>query len=153
MRSLAFVAFAISFASEAYAAEPAPADRQQLMQLAERMDHAWTAGDAEANAQLFAVDATARFGNDRLAVGREEILAQFRSFFNDRPAGLRHVTKIERVERLNDELAMWDAEVRVEGQRPPGQWVALTTIRNVTIAARQREGWRIKSVRAFPVSP
>lgn len=153
MRSLAFLAFAISFASEAYAAEPAPADRQQLMQLAEQMDHAWTAGYAEANAQLFAVDATARFGNDRLASGREEILAQFQSFFNDRPQGLRHVTKIERVERLNHELAMWDAEVRVEGQRPPGQWVTLTTIRNVTIAARQREGWRIKSVRAFPVSP
>ena len=153
MRSLAFVAFAISVASVAFAAEPAPADRQQLMQLAEQMDHAWTAGDAEANAQLFAVDATARFGNDRLASGREEILAQFQSFFNDRPQGLRHVTKIERVERLNHELAMWDAEVRVEGQRPPGQWVTLTTIRNVTIAARQREGWRIKSVRAFPVSP
>ena len=153
MRSLAFVTLAMTIASGAFAAAPAPADHQQLRQLAEQMDRAWTAGDAEANAQLFATDATARFGSDPMGLGREAILAQFRGFFKDRPAGLRHVTRIERIEQLADGLALWDAEVRVEGQRPPGQWTTLTTIRNVTIAKRGRNGWRIQSVRAFPVAP
>lgn len=150
MRSLAIATLAMTIAPGAYAVT-APTDHQQLRQLAAQMDRAWTAGDAEANAQLFANDATARFGNDQLAVGRGAILAQFQSFFKDRPAGLRHVTRIERIERLADDLALWDAEVRVEGQRPPGQWVTLTRIRNVTIAGRGHEGWRIRSVRAFPV--
>ena len=153
MRPLSIVAIAMTFASGAHAAAPATSDHQQLMQLAKQMDRAWTAGDPEANADLFASDATARFGNDRLGIGRGEILAQFQSFFKGRPAGLRHVTKIERIERLANDLAMWDAEVRVEGQRPPNQWVTLTTIRNVTIARHGREGWRIQSVRAFPVAP
>ena len=153
VRVLVFVAMAGSVASGVCAAEPAASDRQQLLQLADRMDCAWTNGDAEANAQLFASDATARFGNDPLGIGRAAILAQFQSFFKDRPAGLRHVTKIERLERLADDLALWDAEVRVEIQRPSSQWVTLTTIRNVTIAIRQQDGWRIQSVRAFPVLP
>ena len=153
MRALIFAALAASIASGAYGSEPAPADRLQLTQLAEQMDRAWTEGNAQANARLFATNATARFGNDRLGIGKDAILAQLQSFFKDRPAGLRHVTRIERIERLAEDLALWDAEVRVEGQRPPGQWVQLTTIRNVTIAVRQREEWRIQSVRAFPVTP
>ena len=150
MRSVLALAFAV-MATPALAAEPDPADRQQLLQLAERMDQAWTAGDADANARLFAADATARFGGDPLGEGREAIRLQFEGFFKDRPAGLRHVTGIERIERLGRGLALWDAEVRVERQQASGQWATLTKIRNVTVAVRQRDGWRIKSVRAFPV--
>lgn len=151
MRIFVGMALAFSLAAQAAAAEPTSADNQQLLQLALRMDQAWTAGDADANAQLFAVNATARFGDDPLGDGREAIRKQFEGFFTDRPQGLRHVTKIERIERLAEDLAIWDAEVRVERLQADKQWATLTRIRNVTIAVRQQEGWRIKAVRAFPV--
>ena len=115
------------------------------------MDRAWTSGDPDANAALFASDATAKFGTDPLSEGRGAIRAQFQEFFQDRPAGLRHVTRIERVERLTPDLALWDAEVRVEGRQAAGRWMTISTIRNVTVAVRQKDGWRVKSVRAFPL--
>ena len=151
MRLLLATALALTLASPAPAATLAPMDHHQLLQLAQGMDHAWTAGDANANAIFFAIDATARFGDDPLGLGQGAIRSQFEGFFKDRPAGLRHVTKIERIEQLSPDLAMWDAEVRVERQQEGGQWSTLTRIRNVTIVSRQSDGWRIKAVRAFPV--
>lgn len=142
---------ALFLASSAHSAEPAAADRNALMHLASRMDEAWGAADANANADLFAADATARFGDDPLAEGREAIRAQFRTFFTDRPPGLRHVTRIERIEQLGPDIALWDAEVRVERKQPAGEWAVLTRIWNVTLIARQSDGWRIKAVRAVPV--
>ena len=142
---------AFLIAAPAISAEPSPGDRTALLQLAERMDQAWTVADADANAELFASDATARFDADPLGSGREAIREQFRAFFKDRPAGLRHVTNIERVELLAPGLALWDAEVRVERRQAAGDWMTLTRIRNVTLAVRQSDGWRIKAVRAFPI--
>lgn len=145
------IGIAVMSAASAHAADITPADRASLMKLAYRMDRAWTAADVEANAELFTADATARFGDDPLGSGREAIRNQFEGFFKDRPAGLRHVTAIDRIQSLAPGLAMWDAEVRVERRDDSGSWQVLTRIRNVTIAARQADGWRIQAVRAFPV--
>lgn len=142
---------ALLVAAPGLAAEPSAEDRTALQQLAERMDEAWTMADAEANAELFAIDATARFDADPLGQGREAIRNQFRAFFKDRPAGLRHVTAVERVELLAVDLALWDAEVRVERRQATGEWATLTRIRNVTIAVRQPDGWRVRAVRAIPI--
>lgn len=150
IRMLAFVA-TIALAAPVHAAQPSAADRAAFEQIAERMDEAWTAANADANAELFADDATAHFGDDLPGSGREQIRGQFQSFFKDRPAGLRHVTKIERIERLGSDFAMWDAEVRVERQLGGGGWETLTRIRNLTVVVRKPEGWRIQAVRAFPV--
>lgn len=135
----------------AFAVEPSLAIERDARQLASRMDQAWTAADAEANAELFAVNATARFADEPRGAGRDAIRDQFRTFFKDRPEGLRHVTNIERIEQLAADLAMWDAEVRVEGKQANGDWAVLTRIRNVTLITRQPEGWRIQAVRAFPI--
>lgn len=151
MTRILAIGVAMLLAAPAHAVEPEQADRAALLQLAERMDRAWTAADAEANAALFAIDATARFGGDPLGEGRAAIRAQFEAFFKDRPPGLRHVTRIERIDRLGVDLATWDAEVRVERLQANGEWSALTRIRNVTLAVRQPDGWRIRMVRAFPV--
>ena len=151
LRTLA-IGVAVIFAAPANSAEPSSVDREALQRLATSMDQAWTAADADANAELFTSDATARFGDDPLGKGREAIRDQFRIFFQDRPADLRHVTKIERVELLGPDLATWDAEVRVERHQAAGEWGTLTRIRNITIAVRQADGWRVKAVRAFPVS-
>jgi uncharacterized protein (TIGR02246 family) len=151
LRALA-IGIAVIFAAPANSAEPSSIGRETLQALATSMDRAWTAADVDANAALFTVDATARFGDDPLGEGREAIRDQFRTFFQDRPAGLRHVTKIERVELLGPDLAAWDAEVRVERHQAAGEWETLTRIRNITIAVRQADGWRVKGVRAFPVS-
>ena len=150
VKSLA-LAISLLFATPAFSAEPSSNDRAALLDLADRMDQAWTAADADANAELFTSDATARFGADPVGGGRDAIRNQFRSFFKDRPAGLRHVTTIEGVELLASNLALWDAEVRVERRQTTGEWVTLTRIRNVTLAVRQPDGWRIKAVRAFPI--
>lgn len=146
------VGTAIILASPANSAPASIEDRQLLEQLAKRMDHAWNDADVDANAALFTVDATARFGGDPLGEGREAIRNQFVTFFKDRPPGLRHVTTIERVEQLGPGLAMWDAEVRVERRRPTGEWEPLTRIRNVTVAERHPEGWQVRAVRAVPVA-
>lgn len=150
IRSL-IVGAALAAAAPVQAAEPSPVDQLALRQLANRMDQAWTAADADANAELFAYDATARFAAEPIGAGRDAIRDQFRTFFKDRPAGLRHVTSIERIEQLAANLVMWDAEVRVEGKQANGEWATLTTIRNVTLVARQPDGWRIQTVRAFPI--
>ncbi len=145
------IGIALLASAPAFAVEPPPADRVALLELAERMDRAWTAADADANALLFAETATARFGEDTLGEGREAIRRQFIGFFKDRPAGLRHVTRIERVEQLGADLALWDAEVRVERQTARGR-EALTRICNLSVLVRQPDGWRVQAVRAFPVS-
>jgi uncharacterized protein (TIGR02246 family) len=150
IRAFAIIA-AFAVATPARSAEPTVADRDALHLIAKRMDDAWTAGDADANAELFAADATARFGADPLGTGREQIRLQFQSFFKDRPIGLRHVTNIERIVQLGPDLALWDAEVRVEKRLGSGQWTLLTRIKNVTLVVRQVGGWRIQAVRAFPV--
>ena len=150
LRTLALGA-ALLVAAPAQSAEPSADDRTALLQLAERMDRAWTRADANANAELFAIDATARFDADPMGQGREAIRAQFEMFFKDRPAGLRHVTRIERIDLLAPGFAIWDAEVKVEREQPAGQWSTLTSIRNVTLAVRQPDGWRIRAVRAFPI--
>lgn len=152
MKLIALLSASLVAAVPAHAAEPPASDRIELQRLAERMDQAWTAADADANANLFASKATARFGEDQLGEGRDAIREQFRSFFKDRPAGLRHVTNIERIERLGPDLALWDAEVRVEKQQSSGNWVAVTRIRNISVVVRQADGWRIRTVRAFPVN-
>lgn len=151
LRTLA-IGLAVMAAAPAQSADLSVEDRASLMQLADLMDRAWTAADVKANAALFTADATARFGEDPLGNGREAIRTQFESFFKDRPAGLRHVTAIERIQSLGPRLAMWDAEVRVERREDSGGWQVLTRIRNVTIAARQADGWRVQAVRAFPVT-
>lgn len=141
----------LALAFPAYAAEPSPDDRAALLALAHRMDRAWTMADADSNAELFAPDATARFGEDPLGSGRVAIRDQFRSFFKDRPPSLRHVTTIERIEQLTPDLTLWDAEVRVERRGAAGDWETLTRIRNVTVAERRSDGWRVRAVRAFPI--
>jgi uncharacterized protein (TIGR02246 family) len=150
MAGVLLAAFSTAATSPASAAEPNAADRAALLALAESMDRAWTAADVEANATLFTPDATARFGTEPLGRSRAAIRAQFQSFFAGRPPNLRHVTRIERLEQLAPDLALWDAEVRVEQRQQDGTWRALTTITNVTVAARIANGWAIKAVRAFP---
>lgn len=132
-------------------AEPSVADTQALNHLAARMDEAWTGADPEANANLFVPDATARFGDEPLEQGRDAIRRQFESFFKDRPPGLRHVTRIERIERVGSSHALWDALVLVERKGPSGTWEPLTRIRNVTLAVRHADGWRVQAVRAVPL--
>lgn len=145
------VALLLSVAMPALSAPPPSETQIALRELAADMDNAWTAGDVDANAELFAEDATGRFGEDPLGEGREAIRAQFREFFTGRPAGLRHVTYIERIDSLTSELAQWDAEVRVERQGADGQWTALSRIRSVVLARHTADGWRVRMVRAFPL--
>ena len=115
------------------------------------MDREWNAANAEASAALFATGATARFGEDPLAEGRDAIRVQFQSFFKDRPPGLRHLTRVERIEQIGTDQMLWDAEVRIDREQPDGKWQTLTRIRNVTIAVRQPAGWRVLAVRAVPI--
>ena len=151
IKVLAFGAALSLLATPAFAAAPQPADQAALEQLARQMDDAWGAADVNANAAVFSEKATARFGEEPLVEGRNAIREQLRSFFKDRPTGLRHVTKIERIDQISPDLATWDAEVRVERQQFTGTWATLTLIRSVMLVAREADGWRIRSVRAFPV--
>lgn len=85
---------------------PQSEDRASLEQFAHQIDDAWTAADVEADTAVFSPDATARFADDPPDEGWGAIRGQFRSFFKDRPIGLRHVTKIERIDQISPDLAM-----------------------------------------------
>ncbi len=150
IKKLAII-FVLTFCAPTLAAEPQTAERLAQEQLARKVDEAWTAGDVDANAALFTADATGRLGDDPLGEGREALRAQFRSFFKDRPAGLRHVTNIERIDQLTPDLAMWDAKVSIERLQPSGSWSVANGFQSVVVTVREPSGWRIRTIRGFPV--
>lgn len=155
MKTFAFAALACATAVAApvLAAPPAPADAVALRLLAVAADEAWNAKDAPAMAAHYAADASLRVGAADAPDhrGREAVRAYFARTFAARAQDLRHVTDLKGMTQLAPDLVMNDADVRVEARQPDGSWKLVRRFNNVSLAAREGGGWKLKAVRAYPI--
>lgn len=143
----AAAALLIPFA-EAGAAPPAPADRAALETLAARNDAAWTAADAAAIAADYSADGTLRLaGMTEALAGHGAVRGYFERAFAARPAGFRHITRLEKIDLVTPDIAFADARVRVE-QLKDGRWELAREFLNHSVLRKEQGAWRIHSVRA-----
>lgn len=143
-------------ATSAIAAPPDAADFAAMKKLARLNDAAWDAGDANAISTGYVADGTLRLSDAPEAFeGREAVRGYVVQSFAKRPAGFRHITKLDRVDMLTPDLAFTDASVRVEKSNPDGSWSLIREYRNNTIAVRQGKQWKLRTVRAYaqPAKP
>lgn len=149
-----FAPFAIvaSMAAPAAAEAPAGLDMAALKALADAADSAWNDKDADRMAAAYDARGTLRLADGGEINGREAIRAFFRDNFARRREVFRHVTEIEAADLIRPDLALSDATVRVERQRPDGGWETVRRFRNLSLAVRGPDGWRLRAVRAQPVA-
>lgn len=148
-----FAPFAVvaTIAAPAAAQAPAALDMQALRDLAAAADQAWNLRDADRMAAAYDAGATLRLANAPEIAGREAIRGYFRNAFAARTATMRHVTEVEAADLIRPDLALSDATVRVERQRPDGSWELMRRYRNLSLAVRGADGWRLRAVRAQPL--
>lgn len=145
--TLAVTLAALMSFTAAIAAPPSDTDRQHLEELAHAADTAWDVGDAAALSNLYLPDATLVMAPREPVDGREAIRAYFEQSFAKRPANLRHVTVVRRIEMLAPDVAFVDTDVRLERRADDGSWPAIRRFANYTVAIRDGETWRVKEVR------
>lgn len=131
----------------ALAAPPSDTDRRHLENLAREADSAWDVGDAATLSGLYTTDATLVMAPREPVDGREAIRVYFEQSFAKRPANLRHVTAVRRIEMLAPDVAFVDTDVRLERRADDGSWPVVRRFANYTVAIRDGEGWRVKEVR------
>lgn len=145
--TLAVTLAALMSFTAALAAPPSDSDRRQLEDLAHEADTVWDRGDATALAGLYTADATLVMAPREPVDGREAIRVYFEQSFAKRPANLRHVTVVRRIEMLAPDVAFVDTDVRLERRADDGSWPAIRRFANYTVAIRAGEAWRVKEVR------
>ncbi len=135
------------------AAAPAPADRQQLEQLAALNDHYWNEKDVERISGQYADDATVRIGHAQVLQGKAGIRAFFAAAFSRREGEFRHVSKVEHLEVLSPDLVLADNQVRVERADGKGGWAPVREFRTNSLAVRDGATWKLRAVRGHPLAP
>jgi uncharacterized protein (TIGR02246 family) len=149
MKSLTF-ALAL-LAAPALAQPVSPADDAALKALAHEADVAWNEKDAARMAAVYAEGASLRLSGGAAIESRDAIRATFERNFAARQGTMRHITQVDRAELIAPDLALSDAGVRVEQQQADGSWKLMRTFRNVSLARREGNGWKLQFVRAFLV--
>lgn len=114
-------------------------------------DTAWDAKDGRAMARLFTDDGSFRMPGMSVVKGRKALEAMFTDSFADRPAGLRHITRVQYSEQLGPGSAMTDADVSIEQRDAKGRWNAVKRFHGIYLFARAGGVWKLRSMRSFPV--
>ena len=148
MRKLLLAATMAMVTHAAGAAPPTDADRAALQTLAAELDVAWDHGDPAAVAAFYADDGTLRLDNRPLVHGRPAVQRYFEETMGRRPAGARHVTRVEHIDMLTPDLALVDAHARIERAGAQGERQVLADFHNQTLAVRVGSTWRLRVVRA-----
>ena len=152
MASLAALA-AVATTGTANAAPLAPSDRVELEQLKDANDASWNRRDAATITGQYVADATVRVApSAELVAGRDEINRFFTAAFARRQGEFRHVTSLAHLEPLADGTVLSEGDVRVEKQEANGSWSLVRRFRTIAIAVRGATGWKLRSVRAIPLS-
>jgi uncharacterized protein (TIGR02246 family) len=138
-------------ATSALAAPPSRADQAALERLAAENDAAWDAANAEVISNQYAIDGNLKLGGTDLNDGRAAIQSYFERSFARRPAGLRHVSQVERIDMVTPNTAFADAHVRLERENADGSRTLLREFRNHSVLVRDGSTWRIRAVRSHPV--
>jgi uncharacterized protein (TIGR02246 family) len=139
-------------ATAALAGPPSSVDDAALRQLGAAADAAWDARDADRMATYYADDASLLVGGaGGEQHGRAQVQGYYQRAFAGRSGILRHVSEIRSLQMLGPDLALTDVWVRVEARQPDGSWKVVRTFNNVSVAAREADGWKLRAVRAYPV--
>lgn len=142
---------ALALGGAAAAAPPGAADRAALERLAADNDAAWTAKDWSTITGQYVQSGTLRVApTARIEIGRAEIERFFKASFQRRPAGLRHVTRIDNIEMIAPGVAIADGYVRVE-RSDPGGWTLIREFASSSLVVREGGRWKLHSVRATPL--
>jgi ketosteroid isomerase-like protein len=150
MRVLFTATFALSLgaASAALASAPTPQQRAELVAVAAAGDAAYNAGEAAALAALYTEDGTARLGYEMKPIAGR---AALQGFLKQAIApNARHVTALDHIEMVSDNVALADARVTIELGKPNGEWQLVRVFRNNTVLRRDEGQWKIHSIRAHP---
>ena len=138
------------------AAQAAPAsaeDETALRALAAVIDGAWDRKDINLISASYSEDATLLVGGaGQLQQGRPAVQAYFQKTFAQRAGVMRHVSELRGIDMLGPDLAVTDIRVRVEAQQPDGGWKEVRRFDNLSMAVREGGAWKLRLVRAFPVS-
>ena len=148
MRKLLLAAAAALMAQAACAAQPNDADRVALEKLAADLDAVWDSGDPAAVSALYAADGSLRMGSLPVVQGRDAVQRYFVETMGRRPAGARHVTRVENIDMLTPDLALVDTRASIERNGAQGSREVLAEFHNQTLALRQGDAWRFRAVRA-----
>ncbi len=149
-KTMLLVALALSGAAAA-AAPPSPADRAELERLAAANDSAWTVKDWASITGQYVESGTLRVAPTApIQIGRDSIARFFRTSFERRPAGFRHVTRIDNIEMIAPDMALADGHVRVE-RAGPGGWALVREFTSSSLLVREGGRWKLHSVRATPL--
>jgi uncharacterized protein (TIGR02246 family) len=142
---------ALALGGGAMAAPPAASDRAALERLAAANDAAWTAKDWAAITGQYVESGTLRVAPTApIEVGRNSISRFFRASFERRPAGFRHVTRIDHIEMVAPDVAVADGYVRVE-RADAGGWTLVREFTSSSLVVRDGGQWKLHSVRATPL--
>ncbi|HYC04937.1 MAG TPA: SgcJ/EcaC family oxidoreductase [Azospirillaceae bacterium] len=148
-RSFAAALAALLLSGAAQAAPPSEKDRAELAAVMVAADDAWNAKDADAMAGIYAEDGSiAITPNGQVFAGRETIRGLFTRNFAARKDEARHLSSTQHVDMLTPDLAQVDAQVRVEVKDAAGNWTLARYFVNTSVAVRQKDGWKIRTVRA-----
>lgn len=148
-KTMLAVAFA-SWGTAASAAPPSVSDRAALERLAADNDAAWTAKDWARITGQYVESGTLRVAPTApIEIGRAAIGRFFQASFERRPAGFRHVTRIDNIDMVTPNLAIADGYVRVE-RAEAGEWTLVREFASNSVVMRDGGGWKIHSVRANP---
>jgi uncharacterized protein (TIGR02246 family) len=148
MRILLLAAATALMPEAANASPPSDGDRVALIQLAAQLDAVWDSGDPAAVSALYDVDGSVRMDGRPIVQGRDAVQAYFVETMGRRPAGVRHVTRVENIDMLSPDLALVDTRVSIERDGPQGRREVLAQFHNQTLSLRQADGWRFRAVRA-----
>ena len=150
-KSLVVVVLLASFSyPTASQAGPAPLLRPTAAVL-HATDTAWDAKDGRAMARLFTDDGSFRMPGMSVVKGRKALEAMFSDSFADRPAGLRHITRVQYSEQIGPRSAMTDADVSIEQRDAKGRWKAVKRFHSIYLFARAGGVWKLRSMRSFPI--
>lgn len=150
--AITILSMALALGGTAAAAPPGAADRAALERLAAANDSAWTAKDWSAITGQYVESGTLRVAPTApIQIGRPAIERFFKASFERRPAGFRHVTRIDHIELVAPDIAVADGHVRVERSGPDG-WTLVREFANSSLVVRQGGRWKLHSVRATPLA-
>ena len=139
-------------AAPAQAASLSPNDRIALEQLKDANDAAWNRRDAKTITGQYVAGATVRVApSAELVEGRKTINRFFTAAFDRRVGEFRHVTSLAHLEPLDDDTVLTEGDVRVERQEANGAWSLVRQFRTISVAVREKESWKLRSVRAIPL--
>ena len=148
MRNLLLAAAAALMTQAASAAPPSDTDRAALTKVAADLDAVWDKGDPAAVTAFYTADGSLRMDSRPFVQGREAVQRYFEETLARRPAGARHVTQIQNIDMLTSDLAFIDTHARIERDGVHGSREVLADFHNQTVASREGDTWRFRTVRA-----